>query len=370
MNNPRSIVFLIAKLCIGGSEKKAIKLSNHLSRNGYRTGFVFFHGDESMLESIDDGVTVYTPKQQGKLDIKSMLRYRRFVRSQQYSCVVSMGLYAGALHTVCMIGVRCRPKEVVSLNMSVPTSKVRRRMSFYRALISRSHIIFGAAYQRQVWQEKYGFFPHRAEIIYNGVDSSYFDASICKERNLRDHHGISRNDFVLGVVAALRPEKAIGDLIAAAAHLRNQGLSVKVMVVGNGVELLRLKQEAIDQQMQEHSIFLGALIDVRPALCAMDIFVLPSVAVETFSNAALEAMAMGLPVVLSDIGGSREMISAGENGFVFQPGNILELSQTIEKIIRTDMIQAMGDASRRLVKERFALQAMVSGYQRIIDTTQ
>jgi glycosyltransferase involved in cell wall biosynthesis len=186
---------------------------------------------------------------------------------------------------------------------------------------------------------------------------------------LRDHHGIGRDDIVLGVVAALRPEKAIGDLIAAAAYLRKQGFPVKVLVVGDGVELPRLRQEAINQQMQEHSTFLGALQDVRPALCAMDIFILPSVAVETFSNAALEAMAMGLPVVLSDIGGSREMISAGENGFVFQPGNILELSQTVEKIIRKDMIQAMGDASRRLVREHFALQTMVSGYQRIIDTS-
>ena len=62
--------------------------------------------------------------------------------------------------------------------------------------------------------------------------------------------------------------------------------------------------------------FIGELDDVRPVLTALDVFVLPSTAVESFSNAALEAMAIGRPVILSDIGGAREMIDDGVEGYV------------------------------------------------------
>ena len=65
--------------------------------------------------------------------------------------------------------------------------------------------------------------------------------------------------------------------------------------------------------------FIGAVEDVRPVLAALDVFVLPSIAVESFSNAALEAMSMGRPVILSDIGGAREMINDGVEGYVVSP---------------------------------------------------
>ncbi len=114
--------------------------------------------------------------------------------------------------------------------------------------------------------------------------------------------------------------------------------------------------------------FIGAVEDVRPVLAALDVFVLPSIAVESFSNAALEAMSMGRPVILSDIGGAREMINDGVEGYVVSP---TELSARLPAMIsalyadRRKRLQ-MGAAARNRAVTCFSVPAMVAGYRGLL----
>jgi glycosyltransferase involved in cell wall biosynthesis len=99
----------------------------------------------------------------------------------------------------------------------------------------------------------------------------------------------------------------------------------------------------------------------------MDVFVLPSLAVETFSNAALEAMAMERPVVLSDIGGATEMVTHGQNGYVFHKGD----DSTLERILTAlnnspDLRRDVGRAGRATVEARFSFQRMADAYERLM----
>ena len=88
---------------------------------------------------------------------------------------------------------------------------------------------------------------------------------------------------------------------------------------GDGPLREQLLRRAVELEIADRVHFIGEVEDVRPVLAAMDVFVLPSIAVESFSNAALEAMSMGRPVILSDIGGAREMIDDGVEGYVVSP---------------------------------------------------
>lgn len=369
-SDTKRVLFLVGKLCVGGSEKKAISLANRLAKKGYQTAFAFFTGEKSLAKSLERNVTLFSAEQSRKLDLKAMIRYRNFVLGQSFNCVISMGLYASFLHKSCLVFANHSPKEFVSLNMSVPSPKVRQKLFIYKAITKKTYVIFGAAHQRKIWSEEYGFTPETSGVIYNGVDTSYFDRHQCDGRKaLRLIHNISNDDIVLGVVAALRPEKAVGDLISVASQLRQHGYPVKVLVAGDGVLMPHLKQLVQKNNFTDHAIFLGQQTDVRPALCAMDIFVLPSVAVETFSNAALEAMAMELPVVLSDIGGAREMITEGVNGAVYPPGNVFVLKQTIETMILEGKLRAMGRASRKLATNKFTMDLMLTSYRRLIEAS-
>ena len=98
--------------------------------------------------------------------------------------------------------------------------------------------------------------------------------------------------------------------------------------------------------------FIGEIEDVRPVLAALDVFVLPSIAVESFSNAALEAMSMGRPVILSDIGGAREMIHDGVEGYVVSPTELAARLPALIAALYADRRkrQQMGQSRRAIAR--------------------
>jgi glycosyltransferase involved in cell wall biosynthesis len=88
--------------------------------------------------------------------------------------------------------------------------------------------------------------------------------------------------------------------------------------------------------------------------------------VETFSIAALEAMAMGKPMVMSDIGGAREQVVPGENGWLFAPGDVAALTECLKQAGERTKLSAMGAASRQRTSRLFSLDAMVENYAALI----
>jgi glycosyltransferase involved in cell wall biosynthesis len=133
--------------------------------------------------------------------------------------------------------------------------------------------------------------------------------------------------------------------------------------VGDGPERAKLHGVVQANKLERHVVFLGPVKDVRLTLLAMDIFVLTS-ASETFSNAALEAMAMEKPVVLSTVGGATEMVFEGVNGYLYQSGNVTELVTILHRLIVDDETrQNMGRMARSVVAERFTLARMVDAYE-------
>jgi glycosyltransferase involved in cell wall biosynthesis len=129
-----------------------------------------------------------------------------------------------------------------------------------------------------------------------------------------------------------------------------------------------LEQRVAQQAMQAHVTFAGVHGDVRPALSVMDVFVLPSTHVETFSNAALEAMAMRMPVILSRIGGAAEMVREGVEGFTLAPAELAENLAPLLARLFTDggLRERMGQAARLRVAQEFSLQTMVADYAALI----
>jgi glycosyltransferase involved in cell wall biosynthesis len=140
---------------------------------------------------------------------------------------------------------------------------------------------------------------------------------------------------------------------------------VKSAFVGTGPEINECKAMTKELGLLDRITFLDEVKDVGPILSASDIFVLTS-ETETFSNAALEAMSMERPVVITDVGGAREMIDAGLNGFLFAPGDIDCLVASIKNIIDNGLVAEMGRQARRTVLERFTFRRMVNEYRSIL----
>jgi len=210
--------------------------------------------------------------------------------------------------------------------------------------------------------------PH-IHLIRNGVDLEQYACEVIDDRGrrFRGEHGIGVSDKVVAICAILRREKAHQDLLAAVAQAHAAGYHWRVVIVGDGPMRQVIEASVARLGLSGYVTLAGMVRDVRPALAAADVVALVSVAVETLSIAALEAMAMARPLLMSDIGGASELVVDGENGRLFPPGDVEELARCLAWLWKVESLPALGLRSRERAEMSFSLSHMVSAYGAMID---
>jgi len=365
-------LFLLADLVIGGSETKVVRIANALTSQGRQQIAIGWLSEPSTLAAeIDARIPRLFLQRRMRADIPAALRLSRWIREHRPQSIVCVNLYptlyALAARSLARIRVPC--VALVNTTEFANRKEALQMRAVYRHTLARMYrVVYGCDCQRQLWLTRYGLDPGKSLTIYNGVRLERFNraASPRSRESVRSELGLSPNEFVVGTVGAMRTEKAQADLLDAVAALTGQMTPVRTMLVGDGPLRSSLEERARTNHIADRVIFLGAQADVRPFLLAMDVFVLPSLS-ETFSNAALEAMAMGIPVVLTDTGGAPEMVVRGETGALFAPGNVSELASRLrELIVSPETRQRFSERALRRVVERFTFEGMLDQYDRLL----
>lgn len=208
-----------------------------------------------------------------------------------------------------------------------------------------------------------GLDPTRVSVIYNALDLEPFNAPLDALRTRqRQAWGIRDETILIGAVANLRPVKNLAALVDATARLA-QRHPVACVLVGEGPERERLRARATHAGLAERLHLPGRLDDVRPALAAFDLAVLPSTH-ESFSNALIEYMAAGKPIVASRVGGNAEAIEHGRNGLLFDVARADDLEAMLERCL-TDRpgAAALGAQARRDALSRYNRRAILAQYE-------
>jgi glycosyltransferase involved in cell wall biosynthesis len=241
----------------------------------------------------------------------------------------------------------------------------------HRALIShwlgkrtQAHIAVSQAVKDQVvsW---YDLNPDKVRVIYNGVRPEFFQAARWRAAS-RERLGLAPDTRVVGVVSRLHLDKGFGVLIPALEALKAQ-FPLKLLVVGTGPHEERIRGLVRDHHLEGVVEFLGYRRDTPELLAAMDVFVLPSTK-EGFPNALLEAMAAGLPVVVSDHAPHLEAVEAGSSGLVFPQNDREGLCRCLREILLSpDQAKHLGEAARRRVAAHFTLERFGRGVQALYD---
>ena len=180
------------------------------------------------------------------------------------------------------------------------------------------------------------------KMIYNGFDLSYFAGYGGDPGEFRKKYGISGDALLCGTLGVLTRGKGLEVLVAAAPLLINEHKNIRFIIAGDDIydtpegEGCRARLEALveDKGLSPYFVFTGFLEDIRPCLASLDIFVMPSVAVESFGRSAVEAMLSKKPVVASGIGALPELIEDGVTGFLVKPSSPDELASAIDKLLR------------------------------------
>ncbi len=192
----------------------------------------------------------------------------------------------------------------------------------------------------------------------NGINTSYFDPlniSNNERADLKEALNIYSDDFVYIFVGRLVTDKGINELISAFDNVSRRNIKVKLLLVGNREpELDPLKKETLELISKNSNIIeVGYQSDVRPYFAISDVLVFPSYR-EGFPNVVMQAGAMGLASIVTDINGCNEIIINDTNGVIIPPKNSLELQRTMELYLNNNGLLAEHRAnSRKMIVSRY-----------------
>jgi glycosyltransferase involved in cell wall biosynthesis len=178
----------------------------------------------------------------------------------------------------------------------------------------------------------------------------------------------SRTSIVIGAACRLVPLKGLVDLIRAVALLTSEFPDLRLEIAGTGPQRTELEAEANRLRLTAQVRFLGWQRDLRPIFQAWDLFAMPTLE-EGFGMAALEAMAEGLPVVATTVGGLAEIIEDCQTGYLVPPSDVAALTERLRLLILDpERRRAMGAAGRERVREHFSVDRMVTQIAAIYDS--
>jgi len=365
-------LFLLNNLGIGGSERKIVRIANALRQAGHDIHLAYLNAPHTLHADLDADLPAVHLNRSGKFSLPALGRLKRYILEQQISHVACVNLYPllYAQAVAWQLG-----KQAPAISALINTTDFRRRwderqMIVFAPLLRRAtFLVFGCRLQQEQWSGRYGLPRANSRVIYNGVDQAHFNpAAVAETREqLRWRFGFPPDAFIAITVGQLRPEKQQTDLIRAVAALVSRGLQIHALLVGEGDERDAIERCIADLGVRDRVHLAGAADEVRPLLKLSDTFVLTSTAVETFSNAALEAMTMGLPVILSRIGGAAEMVEAGTNGFLYSPGNVTELAGHIAALAGDEALtRKLGAAAATQVQGSFSFTRMLDEYRSLL----
>lgn len=209
----------------------------------------------------------------------------------------------------------------------------------------------------------------KCTTIYNGIELS--DYPIPERDRVNDERKrlhLNVQDFIVGMIANFRPEKNYDIFLRAVKEAKKAISDLKVIAVGDGPTLGECKEYCRKNGMNEYVLFPGMLKDVRNYISVLDVACLVPGSNEGFSNAILECMAMGKPMIVTDVGGNAEAVLRDVSGIVIPPRDDQKLSERIVYLHDNESVRLeMGRKSRKRVEQLFTIDNMVQKHQQLYE---
>jgi glycosyltransferase involved in cell wall biosynthesis len=340
----------------GGTERQMIELVRRLDSARFAVHVACFHRDGAWLPRVVERAASVVefpidgfarPQTVGQL-----FSFARWCRRERIAVVQTCDLYANTfgLLGAALGGVPVRIGSRRELNPDKTPWQIRAQRAAYR--FATKVVANSPAAERVLRQE--GLAAGSIAMIPNGVDlAAYTDRTAAQQ--------IRR----IVTVANLRPEKEHETLIASAAALVGSHPDLRFHIVGDGPRKRELQDLVIARGLGRHVEFLGHRDDVPSLLASADAFVLPSRS-EAFPNSVIEAMAAGLPVVASAVGGLLDLIDGGRTGILVPPSDSDALTSALRFLVENPARAAsMGRAARTEIQQRYSFDRMVSAFERL-----
>jgi len=305
-----------------------------------------------LTREVAEVAPVYCGTRLGSDDMKALLFLFRLMRTEQID-IVHTYLYSRSSVYGRLAAILARVPVIVASEMGrVGQYPWKRRVAEWLLTRFTDHFVTLSQATRVDLIRTDRVSPSRVTVIYPGVDSKQFsigEPSVVARRRL----GLPDQGAVIGVLARLDPVKRHADLIVAFPQILQVAPTTRLIFVGDGSAAPNLRRLVHETGVTEQVDFLGARRDIPWILRALDLLVLPSQQ-EGLPNSILEAMAAGVPVVATRVGGIPEIVIDGETGLLVPPGDPVALANAINSLLMNPEVrQRMGSHGRARVEANF-----------------
>jgi len=361
MNARPVIAHVVHSLATGGLENGVVNLVN-TGGVRFRHVIICMTTEGALRDRLHSEVEVFALGKKRGHDVRTFVRLVKLLRQIRPSVVHSRNWATfDAVPAARLARVPIVVHGEHGRDITDPDGRNARRKRVRRALGPLVDRFVTVSHDLQRWLiEDVGVPPRKTIAIHNGVDLTRFGQG--DRREARARLGLPPDTVVVGTVGRLDPVKDQAGLVRAFAVLHDTHQDTRVLIAGDGPCRGDLAALIVQLGIQDRVHVLGERRDIPMVLAAMDVFVLPSIA-EGVSNTVLEAMATGLPVVATDIGGNPELIEDGVTGRLVPRRDHAALAAGIEAYLDDAHLRALhGKASRQRVVEHFALDRMARAY--------
>ncbi|MFH1478583.1 MAG: glycosyltransferase [Candidatus Omnitrophota bacterium] len=371
-----NILHAIEGLGVGGAERLLTTNLSYLNKDRFNNIVTYLNNEDYFLRDLArfqikvypiHVKNIYSP-------IKVIKRLLNIIRKEKID-IIHTHLFSTNIYGRIAGGIARRPHIVTTLHgldyepYSIFRSRFffeRRRLldSFTGRLFNDSFIAVSSAVKKSA-EGILGF--KNIGVVHNSIDLDRFKALTEKERlDTRQRLSLSKDDIVLVTVGRLDIQKGHTFLIRALKESKLENKNIKLLIVGKGILENELKSEVKSLKLEKNIIFLKDRDDIREVVGCSDIFILPSIYSEGFGIVLLEAMALKIPCIASDIDGIKEIITNEKEGVLVKPSSCRALSDAIADLIENPFKKSdIAESGYLKVKRDFDIRQQIRQLEEI-----
>jgi glycosyltransferase involved in cell wall biosynthesis len=362
------IAILVRSLNYGGAERQITTLATALDRTRFDvTVLSFYSGGQFESELAQAHVKVISLQKLGRWDLVSFFwRLLKTLRTIKPHLLLS---YLDVPNVISVLLKPCLPSTKVLWGIRTAgidsahhdwLTSISLRLERLLARFADLVIVNSNAGFRHFSAK--GYPVTRMVVVPNGIDTELFNMQPGSRAKIREEWHVSADAIVVGLVCRLEPAKGVETFLRAASQVNSQNRLTQFVCVGRGIESYQfnLRQLASELGIADRVLWVGSRTDMPDVYNGLDILVSASNN-EGFSNVIAEAMASGVPCIVTNVGVSAWIV--GNTGQVVKPGNAEELADAIVKWTATDL-KLLGETARQRIVDNFSVFRLVENTER------
>ena len=363
---PLRVMFVITSMPVGGAETLLVELIRRMDRERFLPELCCLKRFGPLGDVLSGEVPAFTGFLASKYDVRVLGRLRRLMLRRRVDAVVTVGTGGDKMFWGRLAGWLAGVPVICSSLHSTGLPDRVERLNRLLTPLTDAFVAVAEPHGRYI-AEYEGCPADKVRVIPNGVDIEAFHPRWPNLR-IQSELGLPPESPVIGIVAALRPEKNHEMFLRAAARVVRIVPAAKFVVVGDGPRRGELEAMARDLKIDGSVCFAGTRRDVPEVLSVIDLVALSS-HMEANPLCLLEAMASEKPVVATRVGSVPEAVADGETGYLVPAGDDAALAERIVELLRDPArAAAFGRAGRERVLARSSIQHMVEGYEAMIES--